>query len=82
MTKSFSCENEECSFILWKENKFFKDKKKTITKKIAEELLKNGKTKIKGLYSEKKDSTYDAIVVLDDTGEKHVNFKIKFGEKR
>lgn len=82
MTKSFSCENEECSFILWKENKFFKDKKKTITKKIAEELLKNGKTKVKGLYSEKKDSTYDAIVVLDDTGEKYVNFKIEFGEKR
>ncbi|PLT63137.1 DNA topoisomerase III [Mediterraneibacter gnavus] len=31
-----------------------------------------------GLYSEKTGKTYDAVVVLDDTGDKYVNFKLEF----
>ena len=31
-----------------------------------------------GLFSEKTGKTYDAVVVLDDTGEKYVNFKLEF----
>lgn len=33
---------------------------------------------ISGLYSEKTGKTYDAVVVLDDTGDKYVNFKLEF----
>ena len=45
---------------------------------MAEELLKKGRTKVKGMYSGKKDSTYDATVVLADTGGKYINFKLEF----
>ncbi|QIB55499.1 hypothetical protein [Blautia producta] len=31
-----------------------------------------------GLYREKTGKTYDAVVVLDDTGDKYVNFKLEF----
>ena len=31
-----------------------------------------------GLYSEKTGKTYDAEVILDDTGGKYVNFKLEF----
>jgi DNA topoisomerase-3 len=31
-----------------------------------------------GLYSRKTGKTYDATVVLDDTGGKYVNFKLEF----
>ena len=33
---------------------------------------------ISGLYSEKTGKTYDAVVVLDDTGDKYVKFKLEF----
>ena len=79
--KGFACENRECGFALWKENKFFTAKKKALTKAVATELLKNGKAKLTGCFSEKTGKTYDAIVLLDDTGGKYVNFKMEFAKR-
>lgn len=76
--KNFYCSNSNCQFVLWKENHFFSEKKKKITKKIAEDFLRDGKSKVTGLYSSKKDTKYDAIIVMSDTGEKYVNFKLLF----
>ena len=64
-----------CLFALWKENPFFSEKKKTSTKVTVVQLLKHGKVKIKGLYSPKTGKTYDAVVVMEDTGGKYVNFR-------
>ena len=80
--KGFFCENEACAFALWKENRFFSSKKKTITKTVAAALLKEGRVSMSGLFSEKTGKTYDAVVVLDDTGEKYVNFKLEFPQQR
>ena len=80
--KGFCCENRACGFALWKANKFFTAKKKNLTKTIATELLKNGKVKLNGCYSEKTGKTYDAIIILDDTGGKYVNFKMEFLAKK
>lgn len=77
--KGFSCESRACGFALWKDNRFFAAKKKELTGKIAAALLKNGRAELKGCYSEKTGKTYDAVVVLDDTGQ-YVNFKLEFGE--
>ena len=76
--KGFFCDNRDCAFALWKDNKFFTSKKKTITKSVAVALLKEDCISISGLYSEKTGKTYDAVVVLDDTGDKYVNFKLEF----
>lgn len=76
--KGFFCDNPDCSFALWKDNKFFTGKKKTLTKSVAAALLKEGRISMSGLYSEKTGKTYDAVVVLDDTGGKYVNFKLEF----
>ncbi len=65
-----------------KENKFFTAKKKKLTKTIAIELLKNGKAKLSGCYSEKTGKTYDAIVLIDETDSKYVNFKMEFPANR
>lgn len=80
--KGFCCLNKTCGFALWKENKFFTAKKKKLTKTIAVELLKNGKAKLSGCYSEKTGKTYDAIVLIDDTDSKYVNFKMEFPTNR
>ena len=80
--KGFCCGNKDCAFALWKENKFFTMKKKTLTKEIAIKLLKEGRVKLTGCYSGKTGKTYDAIVILDDNGGKYVNFKIEFPAKK
>ena len=81
-TKGFCCENRTCGFALWKENKFFTSKKKTLTEKIAKDLLTTGKSKLTGCYSEKTGKTYNATVCLDDDGGKYVNFKLEFDKKK
>ena len=80
--KGFFCGNRECSFALWKDNRFFSSKKKSITKSVAAALLKEGRISMSGLYSEKTGKTYDAEVILDDTGGKYVNFKLEFPVKK
>lgn len=80
--KGFCCENRDCQFAIWKENKFFSAKKKTATKTFVKELITKGKAPLKGCYSEKSGKTYDCVVVLDDTGGKYVNFKLEFSDKK
>ena len=74
--KNFYCGNRGCQFVMWKNDHFFEQRKKAFTPKIAAALLKNGKAKVKGLYSEKTGKTYDATVLLADTGGKYVNYRI------
>ena len=80
--KGFCCLSKTCGFALWKDNKFFTAKKKKLTKTIAVELLKNGKAKLTWCYSEKAGKTYDAVVLLEDTGGKYVNFTLEFASKK
>ena len=84
--KSFYCSGYKdaipCGFALWKENPYFKSKRKELTRKIAAALLKDGKVKMTGLYSEKKGILYDATIVMEDTGGKYVNFRLEFDHKK
>ena len=75
--KGFFCESPNCRFVLWKDNKFFSAKKKTLTKSVVASLLKGGKVRLKGCWSEKTGKTYDATVVLEDNGER-ANYKLVF----
>lgn len=75
--KGFFCENNDCRFGLWKDNKFFAFKKKTLTKTVTAELLKDGRARLTGCYSEKTGKTYDATVILEDTRER-INFRLEF----
>ena len=78
---NFYCANKSCKFVMWKNDRFFTSKRKEITKKMASDLLAKGRTKVKGLYSEKKDKTYDADVVLIDSNDKYVHFRLDFDGK-
>ena len=78
--KGFFCERNDCRFGLWRDNKFFAATKIALTKKTAAALLKDGRVALTGLYSEKTGKTYDATVVLEDTGES-VRFRLDFGKR-
>lgn len=75
--KGFFCENRACSFVLWKNSRFFAAKKKALTKSLAAALLKNGRAPLKGCYSEKTGKSYDAVVLLEDDGQR-TGYKLVF----
>ena len=80
--KNFACSDRSCGFVLWKNDRFWTSRKKELTKKMATDLLKKGRTNVKGMWSEKKQAAYDAAVILDDTGGKYINFKLEFPKRK
>ena len=80
--KNYYCSNKECSFTMWKNDRFFEERKTVFTPKIAAALLKSGKAKVKKLYSVKTGKTYDGTVLLADTGGKYVNYKVTISKDK
>ena len=80
--KNYYCSNKECGFTMWKNDRFFEERKTTFTHKIAAALLKSGKVKVKKLYSPKTGKTYDGTVLLADTGGKYVNYKVTISKDK
>ena len=79
--KNYYCANKECSFAMWKNDRFFEERKVTFSPKIAAALLTNGKAGVKKLYSPKTGKTYAGNVVLADTGAKYVNYRVELPKK-
>lgn len=78
--KGFFCNNRECRFALWRDNRFFAAKQKTLNEKVARDLLEDGKSLLKGCYSTKTGHYYDAEVIMEDDG-KQTRFRMDFGRK-
>lgn len=81
LQKGFFCQNETCRFAIWKNSKWWAVKKKQPTKAVVALLLKDGRARITGCYSEKTGKTYDATVVLEDDGQ-YANFKLEFDQRK
>ena len=80
--KNFACSDRSCGFVLWKNDRFWTSRRKELTKKMAADLLKKGRTTVKGMWSEKKQATYDAAVILCDTGGRYIDFKLEFPKNK
>ena len=80
--KNYYCSNKECSFTMWKNDRFFEERKTVFTRSIAAALLKSGKATVKKLYSPKTGKTYDGTVLLADTGGKYVNYKVTISKNK
>lgn len=78
--QGFFCENRACGFAIWKNSKWWENKKKTPTKSIVAALLKEGRAQVSGLWSEKTGRTYDAVVALSDDGTR-ASFRLEFGHE-
>ena len=78
--KGYFCESNDCHFGLWRDNRFLSAKKINLTKKMATSLLKDGKTYVSGIFSERTGKNYDAFIVLEDDGS-HTHYKLEFGSR-
>lgn len=80
--KNYYCEKKDCAFVMWKNDRFFEERKTAFTPKIAAALLAGGRAKVKKLYSPKTGKTYDGSIVLADTGRKYVNYRIELARDK
>ena len=78
--QGFFCEDRACGFAIWKNSKWWENKKKKPTKAIVAALLKDGRVQVSGLWSEKAGKTYDAVVALSDDGTR-ASFRLEFGHE-
>ena len=77
-SKGFFCSDKKCRFALWKDNRLFDSLSKKMTKQIAEQLLKNGKARLKKCRSVKTGKTYDCSVVLSVGDNGQAQFHLEF----
>ena len=75
--KGYFCSNPECSFALWKNNRFFSAKKIPLTPEIVAQLLDEGFVFLHGCHSSKTGKLYDATAVMDDENGRTV-FRLEF----
>lgn len=62
--RNYYCSNRECSFVLWKETRYLQNMRKVIDNNMAAELLKNGSTHVKDLYSSKTGRYFEADLLM------------------
>lgn len=77
---NFYCSSRDCSFSLWKENRYLSGMRKQINRKMAAELLEHGRTHVKNLYSRKTGKTFAADLLMK-MEEKRVSFCLEFPKK-
>ena len=63
--QNFYCESRECRFVLWKENRYLEKMNKKLDARMAKDLLANGKTRVRDLYSAKKDKLFTADLLME-----------------
>lgn len=81
--KGYGCsgwrdQNNPCKFVIWKTNPLLAKSKKTVTEKMAKDLLKAGSCMATNLTS-KNGKKYSVRLVLEDTGT-FVNLRPKFDD--
>ena len=81
-SKGYFCESMECAFALWKDNRFLDSLGKKMTKQLAEKLLKDSKTKLKGCHSAKTGKSYETTLVLSTDAQGKAVFNLEFGGKK
>ncbi|MXP74053.1 DNA topoisomerase III [Lachnospiraceae bacterium WCA-9-b2] len=79
--KNFYCNNRECSFCLWKENRYVSSMKKLVDKKMVMDLLAEGRTHVKDLYSQKTGKTFAADLLMK-AEDGRANFSLEFPKNK
>ena len=79
--KNFYCSDRQCSFSLWKENRYLSGMRKQIDRKMAEDLLWEGRTHVTDFYSQKTDKNFAADLILE-TKDGRANFRLEFPKRK
>lgn len=76
--KGWFCTNRECRFVLWKDHGYFNHIGKKLTSHIVDQLLRDGKARLKDCKSKKTGKNYNATVVLTTEEDGRAKFHMEF----
>lgn len=76
--KGFFCENRTCRFGLWKDNKFFSTKGRSLTAEMVSALLTNGSVHLTGLKSSRTGKIFDALIIMEMDENSNPRFRLQF----
>lgn len=79
--KGWFCDNKRCRFVLWKDNAFFIYIGKKINPHIVDQLLRDGKARLKDCKSKKTGKSYNADVLLSTEADGRAKFSLSFEQK-
>ena len=79
--KGYFCERNDCHFGLWRDNRFLAAKKINLTKKMAEALLKDGKTYSSGIFAGKTGKTDDCVEIAAGQTQDHTQRAAQKGQR-
>lgn len=79
--KGWFCDNKQCRFVLWKGNAFFTYIGKKINPHIVDQLLRDGKARLKDCKSKKTGKSYNADVLLSTEADGRAKFSLSFEQK-
>ena len=79
--KGWFCDNKQCRFVLWKDNAFFTYIGKKINPHIVDQLLRDGKARLKDCKSKKTGKSYNADVLLSTEADGRAKFSLSFEQK-
>ena len=80
--KGWFCINQECRFVLWKDNAFFKSLGKRLSPGMVEKLLADGRLHLKDCKSRKSGRNYNATLLLTAEENGRANFILEFENSR
>ena len=79
--KGFFCENRTCRFGLWKDNKFFSTKGRSLTAEMVSALLTNGSVHLTGLKSARTGKIFDALIIMEMDENSNPRFRLQFDNR-
>lgn len=80
--KGYFCNNRDCRFALWKENRYFDAIGKKLTKEIVKSLLESGRANLTKCRSRKSGRTYDALICMTTGTDGKPAFRMEFPDRK
>ena len=79
--KGWKCTGRDCRFMIWKENAYFNSIGISLTEKMAEDLISNGRILVNSCLSKKSGKRYAAVITLETGPDGTVHYSMAFPDK-
>ena len=79
--KGWKCTGRDCRFMIWKENAYFNSLGISLTEKMAEDLISNGRILVNSCLSKKSGKRYAAVITLETGPDGTVHYSMTFPDK-
>ena len=80
--RNYYCSGSDCSFTLWKNNRFFESQGKTLDEATVRKLLSEKQVHFKDLVSEKTKRKYEATIKMKVSETGNPKFQLIFPERK